>query len=177
MEMGMNKQNNLSRCLIRFLSTAEVNLVAVWIVLAGVAAFKLPEHWKLMVPGYVFGVLAYIATERTAHRRMHEAPRSLFYASHQNHHRQRTPESGVPEYWLFAFFWSITAVFLCFNLVGLWGVWFGVATMLLLYEIVHFLCHCNYRPKTRFGWRIRVNHLKHHNYDSTQYYDMLFPRE
>ena len=126
-----------SSAIIRFFSTREVLLVPLWL-------WKFDPGWMSLL-----GVAAYVLYEARAHKDMHSW--GPFYHTHAKHHDEETPESGVPPWWVFVAF--------CVP----WGAfWFGVFTCLCMYEFVHFLCHCKYRPITTYGWKVRVNHLQHH---------------
>lgn len=130
----------------------------------------------LTLLGIVLGLLAYRALERHFHVQMHNSRRSPFYRSHGRHHENPTPETGCPEHWLLVVYAAVNPLLLWAQLPITTGIWFSIIFALLVYEWVHFLCHCNYRPKTKLGWKIRTNHLKHHNFDDTQFYEMLFPK-
>lgn len=100
---------------------------------------------------------------------------SEFHRTHTRHHDHPTPHNGLPDLWVFGLYFAIT--------IGLW--WFGLAYlmtidvavmgMLLAYEFVHFSTHTRYKPMTRWGRRIRANHLAHHYADESQGFSMLFP--
>ena len=126
--------------------------------------------------GVIIGALAYMFSEAFAHRYMHQ-PGTIFYRSHTAHHAKKTPESGLPERWLYFAYLGIAIFLVSFNLPILQGVYLGLMVYLTTYEYIHFLCHCNYKPKTRLGWRIRVNHLKHHNHDEQQHFELMFLRK
>lgn len=131
----------------------------------------------LVVPGFVIGTVFYRMSERYFHVQMHVNPRSPFYMLHTLHHQRPSPETSPPEYWTFAFYFAITISIALAGRPVISGIWLGVFNMLFWYEWIHFLCHCNYRPMTQYGWEIRINHLLHHNHDWDSHYEMLFPVE
>lgn len=162
----------LTDCFIRFLASRNKWLIPIWIL-------ALTSLWWLAYAplrasvGLGIGLASYVILEAWFHEQMHIARWSPFHKTHKRHHDDPTPETGVPEAWVFWMYLVVT-VFLMVSPV-LSNMWLGLFTMLCAYEWVHFLCHCNYRPKTKRGWRIRVNHLKHHYYDETSRYEMIFP--
>jgi Fatty acid hydroxylase superfamily len=153
--------------LVRFARTADLFLI----VAVGICAYQMTlGAW----PWAIAGILGYAIMERKFHRDMHELKWSPFHGSHMRHHDEPTPETGVPYLWVQAMFIAIAVCPMPYRLTGFR---MGVFACLLAYEWVHFLCHCNYRPKTKMGWRIRVNHLKHHNHDPDNHYGLLFVRK
>lgn len=167
-------QDSLAKCFGRFCRTTNVMMIPLVIFAFGWAAHWLMS-WRVMV-GLSVGVIAYRLLERTFHVRMHTAPNSPFYKTHHAHHDNPSPENGCPEPWVMAMYCLISLVVWWTNLPMFAGVWLGVISMLCWYEWFHFLCHCNYSPKTRYGWQVRVNHNLHHVHDVDGYYEMLFPR-
>lgn len=159
---------------IRFCKTKNVLMIPHLIAAYAIAA-QHPYH--LAVIGVVLGTIAYRCLERYFHEQMHVNPRSPFYTLHRLHHEDPTPETSVPEYWTFAFYFVTTIAVALAGRPIIAGIWCGVFNMIFWYEWIHFLCHCNYKPKTRYGWEIRINHLLHHNYDWDSHYEMLFPVE
>lgn len=156
--------NEIKNHLLRFLRTANV-ILAIAVAICGYQMTLAALPWTLA------GIAAYAALERKFHRDMHEVRWSPFHQSHMRHHDKPTPETGVPYLWVQLMYVALAVCPLPERLVG---VRMGIFACLLAYEWVHFLCHCNYRPKTKMGWRIRVNHLKHHNHDPSSHYEMLF---
>lgn len=166
----MIKQLPLTSHLFLFLKTRESNAIFLWFVL-------LYLNWHnpaLTIAGFLIGILAYTFFEEDMHRWMHTLKHSPFHKSHIRHHDHPSPETGVPDWWVFISYYCITFVMYYFQLKVMLSIWFGILTMLIAYEWVHYLCHCNYKPKTRIGWSIRVNHLLHHKHDSTTRYEMIF---
>ncbi len=161
--------------IIRFLSTLEILHIPL-ILWAGHNVSR--SYDSLLTPiGGIIGVIMYIFLEAKTHRGMHVNPYSPFYKSHHEHHDDPTPETGVPKWWTFAFYFAFTYFLTYFQLPLIRGAWFSILIMLTTYEFIHFLCHCNYRPKTKLGWRIRINHLQHHNFDPMSRFEMLFPKK
>lgn len=134
-------------------------------------------HWFGTWLGVNLGIVLYAMVEAYVHRGMHKNRFSPFYYPHRNHHVNPTPETGVPRWWTFAGYALISYLVFWRQGAYLSGLWFGILIMLTVYEWVHFLCHCNYRPKTKWGWRVRVNHLQHHNFDQNSRYELLFLSE
>jgi hypothetical protein len=167
-------QDSLSKCFLRFCRTNNVAMIPLVMSAICLAIANLPS-WRVAV-GIAVGVLAYRLLERTFHVQMHTVPHTPFYASHHNHHDNPTPENGVPGLWVMAVYGVISLAVWWAGLPWLAGVWLGVVLMLAWYEWFHFLCHCNYSPKTKYGWQVRVNHNLHHVHDDGAYYEMLFPK-
>lgn len=165
-------QQSLLSCFIRFCKTTNVLMIP----LVGFAIYiaTSSSHHILMSVGVAAGVAAYYFLESKFHVDMHVKPLSPFFKTHEHHHENPTPETGCPEPWMFVFYFFVSMTIYSLATPILSGVWCGVAVMLFLYEWCHFLCHCNYKPKTKWGWAIRTNHLKHHNYDDTDFYEMIF---
>lgn len=158
----------------RFLLTLNGFLVPI----AGLSIYFLvrtfPEYPERCVPGLLIGLIGYRCLEWFFHYQMHVDKWSPFYESHHHHHNFPTPETGVPRWWVFVLYTTITLAVCRFPLFL--AIWTGVLLMLCAYEWIHFLCHCNYKPKTKWGWKVRVNHLTHHNLDETTRYELLFPK-
>jgi H+/Cl- antiporter ClcA len=149
------------------------NVVFVIIIIGLAIRVSFNAYWIVSLVGVVGGAVVYMYSEALAHRRMHKSG-TLFFSSHTEHHLKKTPESGLPKPWVYLMYLAIGIVLSSFNLPLAQGFYLGLISYLSLYEYIHFLCHCNYRPKTRLGWRIRVNHLKHHNHDETQHFELMF---
>lgn len=139
-----------------------------------VAAIVLPQNHVLFAAGVVVGTLSYLALEAYTHRRMHENPHSPFHQSHAAHHANPTPKNGVPELWVFAVYAAILLVAGYLQRPFLSGACLAGLCWLMAYEWIHYLCHCPYTPKTKLGWRIRVNHNKHHRLDDSKFYELLW---
>lgn len=123
--------------------------------------------------GVVLGLLTYSILEKKFHRDMHLQELSPFYKTHEKHHLNPTPETGCPELWMFGFYFFVSLSVFLFNGPFVSSFWFGISCMLFMYEFIHFLCHCPYKPKTRYGRRIKRNHLKHHYVSDRDNYEML----
>lgn len=120
--------------------------------------------------------LAWPWLEWAAHKYfMHEWTSIPFYKSHARHHDNPTPSNGLPDPWVLIIYFAIPAVLCWYGFMWIASANLAILAMLAFYEFVHFSCHVNYRPRTGWGWRIRVNHLKHHRFDETRYMSMLFP--
>lgn len=157
--------------ILRFIRSRNVLMLLLFVR----AACNITLAWQYAL-GLVVGVLAYCLLETKFHRDMHESKWSPFHQSHKEHHDDPTPETGCPQYWLFAMYFVISGTVTLISRPGLSGFWAGIVIMLLAYEIVHFACHCPYQPKTRWGWRVRINHNLHHRLDDSTYYELLFPK-
>jgi sterol desaturase/sphingolipid hydroxylase (fatty acid hydroxylase superfamily) len=134
------------------------------------------------LPGYsevgtLLGFFIYTILEVPTHRGMHENKWSPFYKPHHQHHNTPSPETGVPKWWMFVFYTVLTGTIQYFALPVISAIWISILLMVTFYEWIHFLCHCRYRPKTKWGWKVRINHLKHHKVDPYKYYEMLFPEK
>lgn len=125
--------------------------------------------------GTILGMVLDRILEWQFHADMHFSPRTPFFNSHQLHHNDPTPESGVPEWWMFGFYTLVSLTVALWDGPFISGLWYGIVTMLFLYEWVHFLCHCPYRFRTAWGQRVRKNHLRHHFVDDQTHMEMLFP--
>ncbi len=106
---------------------------------------------------------------------MHEWTFLPLHHTHHRHHLAPTTDNGLPDSWIvFLYFFGVSICFL-FGLTRLQTINASILGMLVLYEFVHFSCHCNYKPLTWWGWAIRINHLQHHRLDARSRYSMLFP--
>lgn len=166
----MKTPSSLSSCFYRFCRTKNVLMIPLVVCSYLIA---LQHSFPLSLIGTLLGLSAYIALERYFHAQMHENEKSPFYTLHRIHHRAPSPENGCPEYWTFAFYFFVTLSIYLLHRPIIAGGWFGITYMLFWYEWIHFLCHCNYKPKTKYGWRIRRNHLRHHYVDSNTDHEML----
>lgn len=111
-----------------------------------------------------------------AHRfLMHEWRFTGFRFTHDRHHANPTTDTGLPDRWIIAMYWINTFVFPWFDMPRLYTIHTVVLCMLTLYEFSHFSCHCNYQPRTWWGWAVRINHLQHHKLESRDRYALLFP--
>lgn len=121
-------------------------------------------------------VLAWPAIEYTAHRWfMHEWIWTPFRSTHDRHHADPTPETGLPDLWVVLMYFANSGIF-ALTTPGLFTAHAVVLSMLLWYEFVHYSCHTSYRPRTWWGWAVRANHLGHHSSDHLLgQYSMLFP--
>ena len=131
----------------------------------------------LSIGGFIVGIIAYSILEVPIHKGMHLSPYSPFYYPHKFHHTHPSPETGVPRWWTFQGYFLITFLLSLDNFPFLSSLWLGILIMLTAYEWIHFLCHCNYRPKSKWGWRVRINHLQHHNLNSLSRYELLFLKD
>lgn len=159
----------LLSCFIRFCRTREI----LGLGILGLSYYSLAtSHWLFHL-GMVTGTTIYLLVEAHSHERMHKNKSSPFHRTHHEHHLSPTPETGVPEAWVFLMYFTILTLLFIVQRPFASGVWVGVITWLMLYEWIHFLCHCQYKPLTKLGWRIRINHNLHHNHDDTKYYHLL----
>lgn len=165
-------QQSLLVCTRRFF-VGTYNIVLLFLLAGLTIRASTCDSFFLLIVGLVAGALAYMYSESFAHRRMH-TPGTPFYKSHSEHHLVKTPESGLPRPWLYLVYLMIGAALIALDVQILTGFYLGILAYLTVYEYVHFLCHCNYKPKTRLGWRVRINHLKHHNHNEHQHFELLF---
>jgi hypothetical protein len=157
--------------ILRFIRSRNVLMLA----MLALVACDISLTWQYAL-GFAVGVLAYRLLETKFHRDMHESRWSPFRGAHKEHHDNPTPETGCPHYWVFAMYFAIDTGVSLISRPGLSGLWAGIFAMLFAYEVVHFVCHCRYRPRTEWGWRVRVNHLLHHRLDDSTRYELLFPK-
>lgn len=129
-----------------------------------------PWTWLTLL-GWVLGVIVYTLLEAKFHRDMHRG--GPFFKSHKRHHDNPTPESGCPELWLFGVYYLVLGLVIYLQGPMISGFWLGIVCMLFLYEYIHFLCHTPYKFKTKYGRRIKRNHLKHHHISPNAHYEML----
>lgn len=160
---------------LRFLGTLNGFLVPIGVACLYFLVTTFPNYPERCIAGLLIGTIGYRCFEWFFHYQMHNDKWSPFYHSHHHHHLHPSPETGVPRWWVFVLYSAITLVVCRFPLFL--AIWTGVFYMLCAYEWIHFLCHCNYKPKTKWGWRVRINHLTHHNLDENSRYEMLFPRQ
>ncbi len=106
---------------------------------------------------------------------LHEWTFLPFHFTHDRHHKTPTSATGLPDAWIITFYFAMTGFLWYFGFKYFSTANVAVLTMLTIYEFVHFSCHCNYKPLTKWGWAIRVNHLQHHRFDESKFYSMLFP--
>ena len=139
-----------------------------------VAAIVLPQNNSWFGIGLVVGTLLYLILEAYTHRQMHVNPHSPFHHTHAAHHADPTPETGVPELWVFVVYVALLLLAAYLQRPFFSGVYLSALTWLMGYEWVHYLCHCPYTPKTKVGWRIRINHNKHHKLDDARFYELLW---
>jgi hypothetical protein len=120
-------------------------------------------------------IAAWPLLEYSAHRWfLHEWTWTPFRKSHDRHHEHPSTDTGLPEPWVIAVYFLNSVIF-AFTLPGLYTAHCSVLAMLSIYEFIHFSCHCNYTPKTWWGWSVRINHLTHHNLDRPSRYAMSLP--
>lgn len=151
-----------------------------WIATSTVLAFVLRS--SLQSPNTIDLLLAFLVVsswplmEWIFHRfLMHEWTFLPFHFTHDRHHVTPTAATGLPDAWIVAMYFANTIAFWWFGLAYLSTLNAAILVMLVIYEFVHFSCHCNYKPITSWGWAVRVNHLQHHKLDETKGYSMLFP--
>lgn len=166
-------RQSLTECFVRFCRTRNILLIPL-LALSTVTASLHLSHPARLIGGMLVACLIYYFIEAKLHEGMHSG--GPFHGSHKFHHDNPSPESGVPRPWLFVVYGIITLMVGLLPLPMLAGAWLSTIIMLSGYEWFHFLCHCNYKPMSKIGWRIRVNHLKHHNFDDTSNFEMLFPK-
>jgi len=106
---------------------------------------------------------------------LHEWTILPFHFTHDRHHETPTAATGLPDAWLISFYFAESILLWAFNLPLVMSFNVSVLTMLAIYEFVHFSCHSNYKPLTKWGWAVRVNHLQHHRFDESKFYSLLFP--
>jgi len=106
---------------------------------------------------------------------LHEWTILPFHFTHHRHHERPTPETGLPDAWIIAFYFAEPFLLWAFKFPLILSFSVSVLTMLAVYEFVHFSCHSNYKPRTKWGWAVRVNHLQHHRFDESKFYALLFP--
>ncbi|MDZ4851217.1 MAG: sterol desaturase family protein [Pirellulaceae bacterium] len=106
---------------------------------------------------------------------MHEWTALPFHLTHDRHHRIPTAATGLPDTWIVVLYFFDTVLIWWIGLSYISTLNVAILFMLTAYEFVHFACHCNYKPMTAWGWKIRINHLQHHRLDESQGYSMLFP--
>ncbi len=121
-------------------------------------------------------LLAWPRLELWAHHQMHHATGTMLYKRHQLHHHDPLSDTALGDWRLY----------LGYNLFPLgWFVidWAWALTLtatflaaVAAYEFVHFSTHFRYRPWTRWGHRVRRNHLLHHR-DPSNYMEVVFPRK
>lgn len=169
------RQLSFSQLLMTFMATR-----GGWIVLSCLWACALrltiSEFNRLDPLLFVSVILAWPALEWGFHRYLlHEWTLLPFHRTHDRHHRNPTPDTGLPDTWIVIGYFVLASIMWAGGLRYLLTASVAVLAMLAIYEFVHFSCHCSYRPLTSWGWAIRINHLQHHKLDETKQYSMLFP--
>jgi hypothetical protein len=120
-------------------------------------------------------VLAWPTLEYVFHRWFfHEWSWTPFRKTHDRHHDHPTTDTGLPDWWVICMYFVNSALF-AFTTPGLYTAHCTVLVLLSAYEFIHFSCHCNYTPKTWWGWSVRINHLQHHKLQNADRYAMSLP--
>jgi hypothetical protein len=161
--------DDLHTCFFRFLRTRE----SILFLLLGVVVY-FNTYTYLSMLGIVIGIVLYVITEKSAHIAMHHNKCNPFYMTHRIHHSTHTPESGIPQWWLFGVYGLVTIISILLHRPFFSGLWIGVLCMLILYEWIHYLYHCDYTPRTRLGNNLRQHHLQHHVNPSTNF-EVIIP--
>jgi hypothetical protein len=168
-------QLTFSRLILAFTTTRGgwIALSFVWAAILRSTILKFSDVDLLLI---VSIVIAWPFLEWVFHRYlMHEWTLLPIHGTHAYHHRHPTSETGLPDRWIVASYFIVASVLWGFGWRYLLTVAVAILAMLLVYEFVHFSCHCNYKPLTSWGWAVRINHLQHHNLDESKQYSMLFP--
>jgi len=128
------------------------------IALACRLAIPKPFRWFEALAMLSFFLL-WPTLELAVHRIMHEWTWTATYKRHKHHHAH--PNSL-----------EVIGTYLFYNLVPLPWLYLGWAAAgsicmaflfaIMVYEFVHFSVHYPYRPITRWGRKVRENHLLHH---------------
>jgi len=127
----------------------------------------------LIIAGSI--VLAWPTLEYVFHRWVfHEWSWTPFRKTHDRHHDEPTTETGLPDLWVIGVYFLNSLLF-ALTTPGLYTAHATVLVMLSAYEFIHFSCHCNYTPKTHWGWSVRTNHLQHHRIEHGDRYAMSLP--
>lgn len=164
----------LKNVIVAFLSSRG-GLIVLSAVVAVVARILLwPVGTRdLIIAGSI--ILAWPTLEYVFHRWVfHEWSWTPFRKTHDRHHDEPTTETGLPDLWVIVVYF-VNSLLFAFTTPGLYTAHAAVLVMLSAYEFIHFSCHCNYEPKTWWGWSVRVNHLQHHKLQSADRYAMSFP--
>jgi uncharacterized membrane protein (GlpM family) len=164
----------LKNVIVAFLSSRG-GLIVLSAVVAVVARILL---WPFTTRDWVIAgliVALWPTFEYIAHRWVfHEWTWTPFRKTHDRHHDEPTTETGLPDLWVIADYYLLSVAFV-FATSGIYTAHATVLVMLSVYEFIHFSCHCNYTPKTWWGWSVRTNHLQHHKLQSADRYAMSFP--
>jgi len=147
-------------------------LSAIVAVIARTALWPL-EARDLVIAGLI--VAAWPTLEYIFHRWVfHEWTWTPFRHTHDRHHDEPTTETGLPDLWVIVMYFASSLLF-SFATPGIYTAHATVLVMLSVYEFIHFSCHCNYTPKTWWGWSVRTNHLQHHKLKHGDRYAMSLP--
>jgi len=120
-------------------------------------------------------VAAWPTLEYVFHRWVfHEWSWTPFRKTHDRHHDEPTTETGLPDLWVIGVYFLNSLLF-ALTTPGLYTAHAAVLVMLSAYEFIHFSCHCDYDPKTHWGWSVRTNHLQHHRIEHGDRYAMSLP--
>ena len=164
----------LKNIIVAFLSSRG-GLIVLSAVVAVIARILL---WPFTTRDWVIAgliVALWPTFEYVAHRWfLHEWTWTPFRKTHDRHHDEPTTETGLPDTWVIGVYF-LNSVLCAFLWPGLYTAHATVLVMLSVYEFIHFSCHCNYEPKTWWGWSVRVNHLQHHKLQSADRYAMSLP--
>jgi len=134
--------------------------------------------WSFQIKDYIVAstiVILWPVIEYSSHRWiLHEWSWTPFRKTHDRHHANPTTSTGLPDMWVIVLYY-INSILLIFTTSGLYTAYTTILVMLSIYEFIHFSCHCNYTPKTWWGWSVRINHLQHHKLESRDRYAMSLP--
>lgn len=112
--------------------------------------------------------------ELWVHHQMHHAEGTLLYQRHQEHHQNPLDDTALGDWRLYLVYnlsvipWFLLNWALALTLLGTFLA--AIAT----YEFVHFTTHFRYRPYTKWGKRVRRNHLLHHR-EPARFMEVVFP--
>lgn len=164
----------LKNVIVAFISSRG-GLIVLSAVVAVIARIML---WPFTTRDFVIAgliVSLWPTFEYVAHRWfLHEWTWTPFRVTHDRHHDEPTTETGLPDTWVICLNFA-TSIIAAGTLPGVYTAHATVQVMLSIYEFIHFTCHCNYEPKTWWGWSVRVNHLQHHKLQSADRYAMSLP--
>jgi hypothetical protein len=152
-------------------------------ILIGIGA--LTGHAMLSAGFVALGAILFYLSEYGWHRFVFHARPSRFAFVRRLQHRLHYDHHAEPNRLdlLFLPLWflipnlTVTAGFLglVFGGARVPSLLLGVILAILHYEIVHYIAHISYEPRTRFGRWMKRYHLRHHFINETQWFGVSNP--
>lgn len=149
------------------------------IILSAIVAVAIRVSlWSIQTKDWIIVgtiILLWPTLEYVFHRWVfHEWSWTPFRFTHDRHHDNPTTDTGLPDLWVIGMYF-VNSILFAFTTPGIYTAHCTILVMLCMYEFIHFSCHCDYTPKTWWGWSVRINHLQHHKLNRPSRYAMSLP--